>query len=482
MTRILNSLIKRYKTMSLPIKAGFWFTVCNFLQRGITMITTPVFTRVLSEEQYGVVSTFTSWQSVLLLVTSLSLYKAMMNLYVKHDNREKVLSALCGLSLTITMTWLAVYLVFSRQISLVLGMSQILTTYLFLYCIAQAGILCWMTYKRYMFDYRRVVFVTLLMTVFSSALGLIGVLLLSDTAEGRLIPQTLVVVAIGICVYIAVFKNNKSFYDKGMWSFSISFCVGLMPHYLSEFILQSSDKLMINYMCGSKDVAIYSIAYSVGTLINLVTSAINSAFAPYQYQQIKGGNYKQLAKRANAVLLFVAIILSVVMLFGREIVLIFGGKKYIESTEVIIPICIGIFFNYLFQLFARVQEYYNRKITVVIPSVLCAILNLILNYIFINLYGYQAASYTTFACYMIFCIMHYFFYKKVCKKELKGIALYDIKGVLLISGGVIVSGVVLFFINTVLWLKYTIILLVISVIMIEHKRALTLVMKIFQQS
>jgi hypothetical protein len=42
----------------------------------------------------------------------------------------------------------------------------------------------------------------------------------------------------------------------------------------------------INYMCGSRDVAIYSVSYSVGSLINLITGALNSSFAPYQYQQI----------------------------------------------------------------------------------------------------------------------------------------------------------------------------------------------------
>lgn len=98
-----------------------------------------------------------------------------------------------------------------------------------------------------------------------------------------------------------------------------------MPHYLSEFILQSSDKIMINYLCGSRDVALYSVAYSAGSLITLITSAINSTFAPYQYQKIKSGEYALLAKRANEVLIFVGAMLAGIMIFSREIVLIFGG-------------------------------------------------------------------------------------------------------------------------------------------------------------
>ena len=169
-------------------------------------------------------------------------------------------------------------------------------------------------------------------------------------------------------------------------------------------------------------------------------------------------------------LFFVAAMLAVIMLFSREIVLIFGGMKYIESVDVIIPICIGVYFNYMFQLFARVQEYYERKLTVVIPSILCALLNLILNYIFIKLCGYQAAAYTTFFCYALFCFIHYLFYKKVCKEILNGTQLYDVKGLFAISVGVVVSGVVITFINKLLWLKYTILIVAFIALIINRKR------------
>ena len=247
-----------------------------------------------------------------------------------------------------------------------------------------------------------------------------------------------------------------------------------MPHYLSEFVLQSSDKIMINYLCGTSDVALYSIAYSAGSLINLITGAINSTFAPYQYQKIKAGEYELLAKRANQVLLFVGVMLAGIMLFSREIVLVFGGVKYIESVDVIIPICIGVYFNYMFQLFARVQEYYERKLTVVIPSILCAILNLILNYIFIKLCGYQAAAYTTFVCYAIFCLIHYYFYKKVCKEVLNGQRLYDGKGILWISIGVTIVGIAVAFINHFLWLKYSIIIAILILLIVKRNTVINI--------
>ena len=131
MNNFIQKFKNKYSLMSLPIKAGFWFTICNFMQRGITMITTPIFTRVLSQEDYGMVSTYFSWQTLLLMLSSLSLYKAMMNLYVKYDDKEKVLSAISGLTLLVTTCWFIVYLVFSKQIAGLLQMSRELTFCLF---------------------------------------------------------------------------------------------------------------------------------------------------------------------------------------------------------------------------------------------------------------------------------------------------------------------------------------------------------------
>lgn len=470
MQHTAETIKNKYLGMSKPVKAAFWFTVCSFLQRGISMIATPIFTRLLSTENYGLYSTYLSWETVLMMLVTISLYKAMMNLYVKYENQEMVLSAVCGLELVLSLTWLVIGISFRNLVAAWLGLSPQLVCCLFASFIFQAAVQCWSLYKRYIYDYKTLVTVTLLSTVGSTLFGVVAVVFVSPTAEARVLSNTIVMALIGIALYYAVFKKGKKFYDKRIWLFSLGFCIPLLPHYLSEFVLQSSDKIMINYLCGPSDVALYSIAYSAGSLINLITNAINSTFAPYQYQKLKSGEYKVMAKRADQVLFFVAAMLAVIMLFSREIVLIFGGMKYIESVDVIIPICIGVYFNYMFQLFARVQEYYEKKLTVVIPSILCALLNLILNYIFIKFCGYQAAAYTTFFCYALFCFIHYLFYKKVCKEILNGTQLYDVKGLFAISVGVVVSGVVITFINKLLWLKYTILIVAFIALIINKKR------------
>lgn len=470
MKELLKNAHEKYKNLSLPLRASMWFTITNFLQRGVSMLTTPLFTRLLSKEQYGIASTFTAWQSVLTLVCTLSLYKALMNLFKDCDDYDKVVSSVSSLSIVVSCGWVIIGIAFSSKLSALFGFSQLLTIGLFISFIPEAIINCWAIGKRYKYAYRECIIQSISTIVGSTIIAVLMVIFISPTAESKTLPAVVVSLVVSIILYFSMMRRNSSFYDEKIWTFSLTFCIALLPHYLSEFVLQSSDKLMINAMCGAEDVAIYSIAYSVGSLINLVISAVNSTVIPYRYQRLKDKNYAQLADVSNKVLLFVAVALMGIMLLSPEIIYFFGGEQYAEAKHLVIPICIGVFFNFVFQLFSTVQEFYERKKTVVLASVLCAISNIILNYIFIKICGYQAAAYTTFSCYMMFSFLHYLFYRKVCKEELGGIQIYNIKGVLLISLSVIIGGIIIAKISSYFILKYTILVIIFMLIIILGKK------------
>lgn len=466
----VKAIIDRYSEISLPAKAAIWFAACSFLQRGISMISTPIFTRVLSTEEYGIFSTYNSWEFILYLIVSLCLYKCVMNLCVKFEReREAAFSSLCALGLILSLVWLAAGIIFRRKLSGLFGLSETLTVCLFVSFIGKLIYEFWSIYKRYYYEYKIIVTVTLVLALGSTAMGLLAVLAVRATAEMRVIASVAVYLAMGVYLYGKVFSEGRCVYKKEVWKFALGFCIPLLPHYLSEFVLQSSDKIMINYMCGPRDVALYSVAYSVGSLLTFFTGAINSSFAPYQYQKIAAKEYDVLAKRANQVLLIVSVCLIFLMLFSREIVLVVGGYRYLESAAVIIPICIGVYFNNLFQLFARAQEFFEQKLTIVIPSVLCAVLNIILNWIFIKIYGYAAAAYTTFFCYFVFCILHGAFYCRLCKKKLNGAHIYDIKYIILISGITILMGGVVGVLNTFPIVKYIILFTAVLAAVIKRK-------------
>lgn len=476
----IKRILDQYHKWPLPLKASIWFTISLFLQKGISLLTSPIVARILSTEEYGRINLFISWESVFMNFVTLSSDHAILKLCVKYEDKDKILSSIIGYNLFIAAIW-GIILFFATPLVLkVTGLSYILVICLFFHCLFTIQIFCWSYIRQYEYVYKIVVFETLLCTFCASFGSLLALIFLGKTAETKIIFQILPLAIIGFIITLKALGTGKAFYDANVWKFTLFFCVPLIPHFFSEKILMNSDRIMIDKMCGTSNVAVYSVAYSVGTLITLLTSAINSAFAPYQFQKIKTGEYKKLAKNANYVIGFVALCLCGIMLFSQEIIWFFGGEKYLESVSIVIPISLGLFFNYMFQLFGRVQEYFEQRYTIVIASICCAMLNIVLNSIFIRQYGYQAAAYTTLFCYFVFCFLHYIFYKIACKKYV-GCEIYDIKGLIIISVVLIVVSIGIYFINRILYLKYVLFITMLILMIIKRNMIISIVKMIIEK-
>jgi O-antigen/teichoic acid export membrane protein len=68
-----------------------------------------------------------------------------------------------------------------------------------------------------------------------------------------------------------------------------------------------------------------------------------------------------------------------------------------------------------------------------VASTTGAILNVILNAIFIPIFGFIAAAYTTLVCYIVFMFMHYFFMNRVLKEQMIADSVYDIRFIIIVS-------------------------------------------------
>lgn len=467
----MNRYLDKYRSMSKPIKATLWFTLTSFLQKGITMISTPIFTRTLSTKQYGIVSNYTAWSSIVGILITLSIANSLFNLFVKYENdREKVITNIILLGFAMILFWNIISLIFVDIFQSLMDLSSTLVRMLFISFFADFTIGVWGISKRYDYEYGSPIIITIITTIFSTFISLGSVVLISPTAVSRLLPGILINSIVAGILIILIFKNVELVLDKKIMSFAVTFSGGLLPHYLSEFVLSTSDKIMITKYAGYKDVAIYSIGYAVAMIITIFINSINSSFTPFEYQAIKNKEYKKLANISTIILLIIGFLLTLLMLFGREIVLIFGGYKYIDSVQLIPPICMGLFFNFMFQLFARVQEFFEQKLTVVIPSILAAILNITLNIIFIPKFGFVAAAYTTFVCYLFFCVIHYLFYLRTLNKFRIEANIYNVKQFMYISIIFIIIGFFIVFFQKYIFFRIIIFILLLIISIVNREK------------
>ena len=97
-----------------------------------------------------------------------------------------------------------------------------------------------------------------------------------------------------------------------------------------------------------------------------------------------------------------------------------------EAIWIIAPVSASVFFIFLYMVFANVEMYYGENKGISIISIVCSVLNIILNIIFIPIFGYFAAGWTTLICYMLLTLLHYILMRRACRiHHLKGKVFQD---------------------------------------------------------
>ncbi|CIQ85598.1 lipopolysaccharide biosynthesis protein [Streptococcus pneumoniae] len=479
----MKKILNKYYSLSNPVKASIWFTICNVLQKGISMITVPVFTRVLTTEQYGVYSVYQSWYSIIGVFATLNLYYGVFNNgMIKYEKDKNVFtSSMQGLTTTVTAIFLLIYLIGIDFWNSLLGLPTLLILVMFFDLFFTPAYSFWVARQRFEYKYRNLVFITFIIAIGSPIIGISAVVLSTYKAEARVISFVLVQSCIGLYFYILNLYRGKHFFCKKYWLYALNFNLPLIPHYLSQSVLNQSDRIMINSMVGMGEAAIYSVAYSISILMLLVTSAINSSFIPYTYKCIRDKKYTELGKSANLLITLVGIGSILTISLGPEIIQLFAPKQYYEAIWIIPPVALSVYFMFLYPIFGNIEFYFEANHFVMWASIGGAIMNIFLNFIFLKHFGYIAAGYTTLFCYILFALGHYIFMRRVLYQNLSGIQIYNSRYILLFSILLIILMLLIVIIYPFILIRYLTISLILGGCFLKRKKIMSSIAIIKQQ-
>lgn len=420
-------------TSAVVLKSGVWFTACNIITKSIGFLTTPVFTRLLTKAEFGNYNNFTTWTGIILLVTSLNLEASMIRArYEFEDDLDNYVASMAFLSCLSTLIWFFIFYTFIDHVRELLSLNNQEIYAMFLYLIFYPPIQLFQTKERYQYRYKSTVLITLLVVVGTALLSVLLVLLMENKLAGRIIGTVAPVVSIGLILLINVSRKADGIKTK-YWKYALPFSLPFIPHLLSMYLLGSMDKVMIRQICGPEDLAIYSLAYSVGTIISLLVNSMNSAFGPWLGEQLSNKDYKTVRKISVPYVGFFAVFSVFAVLITPEILLILGGKEYIEAKYVIPQIFAGCLMQFIYCMYVNIEQFEKKTVGMAIASVVAAGFNYVTNYFFIKKYGYIAASYTTFLSYLLLMLLHMWLVRKI---SMQGV--YNNGAIILI--GVIGSG------------------------------------------
>ncbi len=424
-TCAIDVMKDKFRSLSKVKRATLLITFCSFLQRGISFITVPIFTRMLSTADYGTVSVYQSWEMVATYFVTLGVtYGGFNNGMLKFkDDREGYTSSVAGLVVCMGLLWLALCLVLSDSAVALTGMPLIFVALAFTEVIAKGVYDVWVSRMRFDYEYKKLVPTSLILSVAVPALGVVFVIMASDKALARILSFVLVEVAFAVVLGRFILRRGKCFCKWEYWKFTLLFNIPLLPHYLSQVVLTSSDRIMISNLCGSSDAGVYSIAYSVGMLMTLLTNSLNTTVTPWIYHTMDAKEYKKIGRTSVYLLGFIALALLFVDILAPEVVAILAPGEYREAMTLVPIIAASVFFMFMYSYCSNIEFYYEKTRLAAVASVIAATLNLALNAACIPVFGYRAAGYTTLLCYMVLGAAHYIFSRRVVLRKTGSVAI-----------------------------------------------------------
>ena len=412
----------KIKKIPIEVKSATVYTFSTLFSRGLAIITVPIFTRLMTTSQIGIVNLYNSWYSMISAIATLSLTSGgyVVALREYESNRDGYQSSVLSLTSLISLLLVGVYLVNPSLWSKLLGLPSgliILMLIGFLFAPARDF---WLARQRYEYKYKLSGFVMMGSALIASLLSILTVIKLSAVdenlvAEGRLYSNYLIIYGVSAVIWFCTMLKGKTFFNKEYWKLSLSLSLPLVGYSVASQILTVSDRMMISQMVGNSAVGIYSTLYTVSSLSLLVWQAVHSSFVPYIFRNIENG-VDGIKRVSSQLMTFYAAVAVLMTFLAPEIVRILATEEYYEAIYIMPPIAAGVFFTSFANLYSDIAVYYKKTKYVMYPAIIAAVSNLILNYIFIKIYGYMAAAYTTLFSYILFALFQGVWAKKICKE------------------------------------------------------------------
>lgn len=463
-----------YKKLSLAARSALWFAVCTFIQKGISMITTPIFTRLMSSVEYGELAVYNSWIYIIDIFATFELTRGVFNkAMIKYkDDKDGYTSSTLFLTSIITIITACAFFSMLPFFSKYVQIQNNLLVMMFLQIFFQAPLTFWTARNKFDYEYKKVVFLSLFINISVTLLSLYLVINHTENkAFYKILGSLCICIVVNTILYFRIIRKGGVFYNKEYWKYSVVFSIPLLPHFLSQQILTQSDRIMISNICGQSDAAMYSVSYTLSSALLLIINALQSSFVPWTYRKLEIGEITEINKRSYQIFVICGVVCVLFPLLGPEFIWILGGENYKRAVYVIPPIAMSVLYTMLYSLFSNIEMYFEKTQYVMIASCTAAILNLALNAFFIPSFGFAAAGYTTLFCYIVLAIMHFFMVLKICKQN--GVPnLFPYRKMWLISFAFTSISLLSVFTYKSLWIRYIIIIISIVLIMILHKAKL----------
>ncbi len=425
----------KYKSL---IKDTFVFSLGKFGSKMVLFFLVPLYTNYLSKPEYGTAELVFTISQLLMPLFSLVVFDSVIRFgLMKGVKRENVLrNAFFVLGITIVATGVATPL-----FSVYNGISE-WKLYLSIMIVLAAVMDVEMNYLKIKGKNLTFSIISIVQALVLAGSNILLLACLSFGIEGYLLST---IISYACCVVLAFLVGGvlsdlrKSEFDKTLLKEMLFFSVPLIMNNISWWVIQSSDKLMVEGMISAAALGLYTAAAKIPSLINVVVSVFQQAWGISSIKEIESSKdtrfFSGVFKVYSIGVFICCILLNTIV---KPFMMVYVGKEFVDSWRYVPLLVASAGFSAISAYYGSLYSALKKSINNMITTVIAAVANLVINLLFIQVCGVWGAIIGTVAAYIIIAYLRMYDISKYIKLDYS-VFRFVINSLLVLGQAIIVS-------------------------------------------
>lgn len=443
---------ERRGSTGLALKAGAWYVISTFLVKGLSFITTPIFSRLMSPADYGEFSNYASWQTTLLILTGAELYNTVARAYYDFkDDFDKYVSSVTVASIAVTALLYGVFLLCGDWIYRIVSIPPQFVHMMFFTLTFQSCKQIFLARERTLYRYKSVAAMSVINVLVPTLVAVVMVVLAKDGQQlpGRIYGFYGPSAAIGIVCGAVLLLRGKSFRIRHC-SYAFKLSLPLLLHYLTAYLLTSVNVIVAKNVLGADAAAVVSITTSTSYVLTLLLQAVSGAITTWLMDCL---DQKRFDTARKGVLLYccgVAFLGICVILVAPELVWILGGSRYASAVQLMPGLMLAAVIQAITTIFTIILTYQKRVLGTAVCTAAVAVVSIAAKIFLLPVLGVQALAWINAIAFAVLFVCGYVMVRRD-KETSKAVNIKGLTAIVLGTFLTALAGYLLYGSNLIRW-------------------------------
>ncbi|WP_159442030.1 oligosaccharide flippase family protein [Clostridium sp. Marseille-P2415] len=377
------------------------FALGNLGSKFIVFILMPLYTNALTTTEYGISELVITGTNLLIPFVSVSIQDATLRFVLDKNNKSGEVLKNTILILAIGSIVTCLLYPFIGLYKAIDGWTQYFLILTIVYMVRNALSI----YLKAIGKTKLFAIDSILYTLFLMISNIVLLTVVKLGLKGYF--YAIIISTVGSIIILCIFGNvfgscKKNRVNKKLLKDMVIYSLPMILNNISWWIINSSDKIMIEYFDSASASGIYSVASKIPSILTTLTNIFNQAWiisSVSEYDTTRDGKfYSRTFTVFNCMLVMVA---SGIVLIIKPFMQIYVGVNFVESWQYVPLLLLGSIFQSYAAFFGAIYTSAKKNVSIMSTTLIAAVINIVLNTILIPTIGIQGAVIATAVAYFV---------------------------------------------------------------------------------